>query len=221
MTKLLFLAVSLYRPIWWPKGPNRESAYCLVASDMCIEVVRPVAPHEQNGYREYATYQEYFAKRWGLTDLPEACPLLLGRNFLLRTGNVNYLLPPEHMRRTVGSSTLRAHAPEVTALLTTFGVELPAHLPACAQGEEDGQAVLGRWEGRQEDRKDGRSWPLLPLLLCQVHSMPVSALRQLQYLPSLLYRLEVCTSNYPSTSPAQLKCGPTARHASALSLPAV
>jgi hypothetical protein len=136
--------------------------------------------------------------RWNKTGLSTTKPLLLARNHDLKYGSVNCLLHPESQWRASGSTLLHSHELEAAALLQLHGGPIPPQMAKLSDAEVS--HLLARWGS---PGRGGHQWPLLPLDLCQVHRMPLKTLRDMQLLPSLMYRLEVratqCRASYQST----------------------
>jgi hypothetical protein len=124
---------------------------------------------------KYKTYQDYYAMRWKQDLLNPEAPLLMGRAFVHSAASVNYLSPEK--KRTV----LHNHQRECAAIAA-------ARLNTSSQEKDvDVDALKKRWGGDGQ----GLMWPLIPPELCLVHWLPMQSVHEMQYLPSLMFRLEV------------------------------
>ena len=124
---------------------------------------------------KYGTYKDYYELRWAQRGLRETSPLLLGRAFTHAATSTNYLSPDANR------TALHDHAAEVEVLQRARGDAVER------SDAGDAEALHARWGGDGQ----GLKWPLLPPELCYVHWLPLHTVREVQYLPSLLFRLEV------------------------------
>lgn len=151
----------------------------------------------------YATYKEYYEKKYGLYGLSTTMPLMQVKGFSLHTSAVNYLMPPSQGTRHRELRRMAQHRAIAKTLYTvshqngggrTAG---PRHgaggSDVCAQPA----ATVPPGAGPMNDSPDGDlsvlSWkgPKLIPELCSVHPLQLSVWRALQFIPSLIYRLEV------------------------------
>lgn len=155
----------------------------------------------------YATYKEYYEKKYGLMGLSTTTPLMQVKGFSLHSSGVNYLMPPlqgtryREMRRMAQHRSIAETLFEIrqqdsqrrqgTAAGTAGGmgpsndatgyrkVATVVEGTTAADGQE-GDLAVPSWKG-----------PKLVPELCSVHPLQLSLWRALQFIPSLMYRLEV------------------------------
>jgi hypothetical protein len=124
---------------------------------------------------KYKTYQDYYALRWNQTNLTPNSPLIMGRAFAHHASSVNYLSPENRQNPLL-------HHQRECAAINAARLD-PSFKPSGIDLEE----VKRRWGGDGQ----GLMWPLLPPELCYVHWLSLQSVEEMQYLPSLMFRLEV------------------------------
>lgn len=142
---------------------------------LCVSFTSAKEPCRDTSDAKYGTYKDYYERRWSQIGLRETSPLLLGRAFTHAATSTNYLSPDANR------TALHDHAAEVEVLQRARG-DATEHADGAAAA-----ALRERWRGDGQ----GLKWPLLPPELCYVHWLPLHTVREVQYLPSLLFRLEV------------------------------
>ena len=138
--------------------------------------------------RQYDTFADYFAKRYGIHGLSANCPLALARPLQHAAGSINVLLPPDSIRgtRQHGCAWLADHARDVAVLQ---GEEHPAVKRNHDGNGTEKEKLLSCWEVATGTR--GSGWALLPLALCKAHPVGLATLRDVRMLPALLRHTEV------------------------------
>jgi hypothetical protein len=131
---------------------------------------------------EIKDYKEWFAHKYGVTNLNELTPLMQVKGFSLRSSAINYLMPMSQASRQREMKRMSQHRAIAQTLYLAGRCKETGKGAAEVAAEERDAADLAvlSWKG-----------PKLVPELCSVHPLRLSVWRSLQYLPSLMYRLEV------------------------------
>lgn len=171
---------------------------------------------------QYATYKEYYEKKYGFKGLSTTMPLMQVKGFSLHSSAVNYLMPPSQatrhremrrmaQHRAIAKTLYHANQQE-SAKKAASGAGCVGALETAAKKDVGAGGGGGEGKTGTADAPDGDlavlSWrgPKLVPELCSVHPLQLSAWRALQFIPSLMYRLEVRSPTRAHTPPAGALC---------------
>lgn len=131
---------------------------------------------EEDDVPVYTSFKDFYEKKYSLNDLSDTLPLMNVRRLPMHSSATNYLVPPtggsrrNEMLRTAQHQAIEktlsdAHEQQRTSDVTTGDPKVP----------EDGAS----------------QGPKLVAELCSIHPLCVSTMQALQFIPSLMYRVEV------------------------------
>lgn len=125
----------------------------------------------------YTSYEDFYRRKYGLTHLSKRLPLVNVRKLPMHMSAPNYLVAPAQGSR---------HR-EMLIAAQHDAIEKTLH-DANEQPHIDPSHTAGDPNAPQESSPQG---PMLVAELCSIHPLRVSTLQALQFIPSLMYRIEV------------------------------
>ncbi|NJR42271.1 MAG: hypothetical protein HC767_06055 [Akkermansiaceae bacterium] len=154
------------------------------AADVAAEGIHGGKENEKQAHTDdtadpvYTTFQDFYERKYNIKGLSETLPLMNVRRFPMQSSAPNCLVPATQGSRR--NEILRASQHEVIDKALSDAQELLQGKVEVAAAGDPGVAADGAAVG-----------PKLVPELCSVHPLCLSTLQALQFMPSLMYRLEV------------------------------
>ena len=179
---------------------------------VCNPLKRKVAPGDQTRDQQssqddpvatYVSFQDFYERKYGVQNLSKKLPLMIVRRLPLHVSAPNYLVPPTQGSRR--RELLRTAQHEAIKKSLSDKSEQPHAEPAQAASDPNAP---------EQGAPPG---PKLVPEICSIHPLRVSTLQALQFLPSLMYRLEVilqilCLMTRGAASQLNARCSGLHRH---------
>lgn len=142
---------------------------------------------------KYKDYKTWLADKHGKTGLNENMPLMQVKCFSLRSPGTNYLVPLSEAARQRQMQRLSQQRAISKTLFDAGQQTVGIVHDGDAHESNDIPEALLTWKG-----------PKLVPELCSVHPLRLSVWRSLQYMPSVIYRLQVCFPLFSTVSSSLL-----------------